>query len=139
MSPQDMRQLLNRYVVEVWDNANPLQVDEFLSPGYQRYLPPAAEPLTMSDQKQLLASFQVAFPDVRLTLEDVVVEGDRIAFRSTMRGTHKGVFRGIPPTGKPVTIALLDLIRIENGRFAEQWGGPNMLDLLQQLGAEISG
>ena len=65
-------------------------------------------------------------------------EGDRIAFRSTMRGTHRGEFLGIPPTGIQVTVGLLDVIRIENGKFVEQWGGPDLLDLVQQLGAEIS-
>jgi predicted ester cyclase len=55
-----------------------------------------------------------------------------------MRGTHQGEFLGIPPTGKQVTVGLVDVIHIENGKFVEQWGGPDLLDLVQQLGGEIS-
>lgn len=55
-----------------------------------------------------------------------------------MRGTHRGTFRGIPPTGKQVRVRLLDMVRVEDGKFVEQWGGPDLLDLLQQLGAVVS-
>jgi predicted ester cyclase len=137
ISPDEINGLLRRYISEVWDKADPTRVDEFLAPNYRRHLTPSTEPLTLAGQTKLLAGFRAAFPDVRLTLEDVVVQGDRVAFRSTMRGTHQGTFQGIAPTGKQVEVSLLDLIRIENGRFAEQWGGPNVLDLLQQLGAEV--
>ena len=67
-----------------------------------------------------------------------MVDGDKIAFRSTFRGTHQGIFREMPPTGRRVTVRLLDLIRVENGSFAEQWGGPDLLDLLRQLGAKVT-
>jgi predicted ester cyclase len=87
---------------------------------------------------QRLATMRSAFPDAALTVEDVVAAGDRVAFRSTLRGTHRGEFMGIPPTGRQFTIGLVDIIRIEDGKFVEQWGGPDMLGLLQQLGATVS-
>jgi predicted ester cyclase len=55
-----------------------------------------------------------------------------------MRGTHQGSFRDIAPTGRPITVTVLDIVRIEDGAFAEQWGGPDLLDLLLQLGAVVS-
>lgn len=61
-----------------------------------------------------------------------------MVFRVTMRGTHQGMFGSIAPTGKQVTITVLDVVRIEHGVFAEQWGGPDLFDLLQQLGAVVS-
>lgn len=135
MPAEKNKALLRRYIEVVWDQQNPAAVDQFLAANYQRYLSPTSTPLTRTGQKHLLTGFRAAFPDIQITVEEVVAEGDRIAFRSTMRGTHQGEFRGIAPTGKRVTVGLLDLIRIENGQFVEQWGGPDLLDLLQQLGA----
>ncbi|MFW6010531.1 MAG: ester cyclase [Gemmatimonadota bacterium] len=71
-------------------------------------------------------------------LEEVLVEGDFIAFRSILQGTHRGTFRGISPTGRKVRVRLLDMVRVEDGAFVEQWGGPDPLDLLRQLGARVS-
>lgn len=78
-------------------------------------------------------SFRAAFPDIALTVDDVLIDGDRIAFRSTLRGTHLGPFRGFEPTGRPVTVSLVDIVRVENDQFVEQWGGPDLLDLLRQI------
>ena len=94
--------------------------------------------MTRAGQKELLVKFRAAFPDIQLTVEEIIAEDDRIAFRSTMRATHRGEFLGIAPTGKQVTVGLVDVIHIEKGKFTEQWGGPDLFDLLQQLGAEIS-
>lgn len=138
MSSEDNKSLVQRYLDEVWQKGNLAAVDEFLAPHYRRYLSPTAEPLDVAGQKQRLAGFRAAFPDVRLTLEDIFAEGDRVAFRSTMRGTHQGLFLGLAPTGRSVTVSLLDVIRVENGRLVEHWGGPDLLSLAQQVGAVIS-
>jgi predicted ester cyclase len=71
-------------------------------------------------------------------VEDIFAEGDRVVFRSIMRGTHRGAFQGIQPTGKRVNVGLLDVIRIVDAKFAEHWGGPDLFDLVKQLGAKIS-
>jgi len=71
-------------------------------------------------------------------VEDIVAVGDRVAFRATIRGTHKGSFQNIAPTGKQVAVSALDIVRIENGRFIEHWGGPDLFSLLQQLGAVVA-
>jgi steroid delta-isomerase-like uncharacterized protein len=133
MSAKENKALLSRYVQEVWDKQNPGAVDGFLAPNYRRHRSPTADPLTREDQKQLLARFRAAFPDVQIKIEEIIAKGDRIAFRSTMRGTHRGEFLGIPPTGKQVTVGLVDVVHIKNGKFVEQWGGPDLLDLVQQL------
>ncbi len=90
-------------------------------------------PLDRGAQRDRLEGFRTAFPDVTIELEDVVAEDDRVAFRSTMRGTHLGEFLGIGPTGRTVEVGLVDIIRIQDGRFAEQWGGPDLFDLVGQL------
>lgn len=131
------KSLIFRYLDEVWGKGNLAAVDEFLSPDYKRYLSPSSEPLNIKGQKQRLTGFRAAFPDVEITVEDIFAEGDRVVFRSTMRGTHQGIFQEIQPTGKSVAVGLLDVIRIEDGKFIEHWGGPDMLDLVKQLGAKI--
>jgi predicted ester cyclase len=138
MLAEESKALLHRYITEVWDRQNPAAVDEFLAPGYKRHRSATTEPLTRDGQKQLLIKFRAAFPDIQLTIEEIVAEGDRLAFRSTMRGSHQGEFLGIAPTGKEVTVGLVDVLHIEDGKFVEQWGGPDLLDLVQQLGGEIS-
>ena len=138
MSVEDNKALVRRYIEEVWDKKNSSALDKFLAPHYQRHLSPITTPLNLDGQKQRLAGIRVAFPDVQLTLEDIFAEEDRVAFRSTIRGTHQGVFQGIEPTNRQVTVSLLDVVRVENGMVVDHWGGPDFLDWLRQLGATIS-
>jgi steroid delta-isomerase-like uncharacterized protein len=86
--------------------------------------------------KQFVAMVGTAFPDLHVTLEDLISEGDKVAARVTVSGTHKGVFLGsIAPTGKHVTWTGIDLIRIAGGKIAERWNQRDVLGLMQQLGA----
>jgi predicted ester cyclase len=68
-------------------------------------------------------------------LEDIVAEGDRVAYRLTIRGTHRGPFLGVPPTGRRVTVSFFAIVRVEDGKLAEEWGGLDQSDLLRQLRA----
>ncbi|MBI5029149.1 MAG: ester cyclase [Chloroflexi bacterium] len=138
MSADDNKALVRRYIQEVWDKKNSAACDEFLASNNQRHLSPNATPLNREGQKQRLAGIRSAFPDISLTLEEIIAEGDRVAFRSTIRGTHQKIFLGIAPTGRQVTVSLLDIVRVENSRFVEHWGGPDFLDWLRQLGAVVS-
>ena len=76
-----------------------------------------------------------AIPDVTATIEDIIAEGDRVAVRMTMRGTQKGEFRGIPPTGKTAVMTEMSIYRISEGKIAEGWDLSDRLGLMQQLGA----
>ncbi len=84
--------------------------------------------------KQCLAMYFTAFPDARLTIEDLIAEGDRVAVRQTLHGTHQGDFMGMPPTGRQVTGTGISIFRIVNGKVVEQWANYDDLGLLQQLG-----
>ena len=125
--------LVRRYVDEVWNHGQPAA--PFFAPHYRRYLGATAPPLTGVEQQQRSTHFRTAFPDLHFTLADMVADGDRVVFRATMRGTHRGVFQNIAPTGRTVTVAVLDVVRVEAGVFAEQGGGPNLWELVEQLGA----
>ena len=138
MSVEENKALVLRYIEEIWDQKNVAALDEFLASNYQRHTSPSATPLNREEQKQRLAGIRVAFPDITLALEEIIAEGDRVAFRSTIRGRHQNIFQGIPSTGRQVTVSLLDIVRVEDNKIVEHWGGPDFLDWLQQLGAVVS-
>lgn len=129
------RAFLDRYLREVWVDRDPEAVRRFIGPGYLRHRAPTLDPLDADAQVERLRGFASAFPDITITVEDVVVPGDRIAFRSTMRGTHRGEFLGVAATGRTVEVTLVDIMRIEAERIVEQWGGPDLHDLVRQLTA----
>ena len=75
-----------------------------------------------------------AFPDLTITVEDLIAEGDRVASRTTLRGTHDGELFGAPPTGRALTVPMMSIERIAAGRVAEHWRVSDELGLLRQLG-----
>lgn len=133
MSAEANEQLLARYVREVWDEGDLDALERFLRPDFKRHVSPTLPPLDRNGQIERLRGFRSAFPDIALTVEDVVAGDDRVAFRSTIRGTHRGTLAGRAATEKQITVSLVDIVRIEDGLFAEQWGGPDMSDLFRQL------
>jgi predicted ester cyclase len=76
-----------------------------------------------------------AFPDARLTVEDLVVEGDRAALRYRLQGTHRGPYLGVAPTGLGFDVEGVTLLRLAHGRVVEEWHSPTELAILRQLGA----
>jgi len=88
----------------------------------------------LKDYKQSFSEVYNAFPDFHYTIDDMVVEGDKVAVRLTMTGTHKGAVRGIPPTNKKVTVWGIFIDRIAGGKIVEEWQAADMLSLMRQLG-----
>jgi len=88
----------------------------------------------LKDLKRDLMEWYSAFPDLHFTIDDMVVEGDKVAIRYTWTGTHTGEIKGIPPTNKKVTMWEVEIDRIAGGKFAEIWARYDTLGLMQQLG-----
>ena len=88
----------------------------------------------IKNYKQSMNEFYSAFPDVHVTLDDMVVEGDKVATRWTLTGTHKGEFMGRRPTNKKVTVWGITIDRIAGGKFVESWVRYDNLGFMQQLG-----
>jgi predicted ester cyclase len=78
-----------------------------------------------------------AFPDMHVTIDDMVAEGDKVAARVTMTGTHKGEIMGIPPTNKKVTFSLIVISRFAGGKIVEDHGQFDALGLMRQLGLPV--
>lgn len=89
--------------------------------------------------KQQLAVFRTAFPDLHVAIEDTVLEGDRIATRTTVTGTHTGELLGMAPTGRTISVGAVDIARFQDGKAIERWGGLDMHALLTQIGAIPAG
>ena len=95
-------------------------------------------PITVSGaraMKEVFARLHRAYPDLHITVEDVMAEGDKVVNRNSVTGTHRGEYMGIPPTGKSVTYNEIFIFRFLNGRIAETWGVVDVLSQMRQLGA----
>ncbi len=84
--------------------------------------------------QQQIAAFRAGFPDLHVTIDDVVTDGGRFASRTTVTGTNTGELMGMPATGKRIEVEAVDIGRIEGGQAKERWGGLNMFSMLTQLG-----
>ena len=93
------------------------------------------EPLDLEGLKQFYGGLWEAFPDLRITIEDMVGEADRVAWRLTVQGTHESEFRGVPATGTAVTFGAQYIFRFRNGKVVERWTTLDRLGLMIQLGA----
>jgi predicted ester cyclase len=139
MSGEENKALVRRLLETVRDGWSPAVIEEFFAPRYRRHLTPTTAPLTREGQRERANRLGAAFPDATVTLEDILAEGDRVAYRLTIRGTHQGVFQGIAPTGKRVTVSFTAIVRIGGGQLVEEWGGLDLFDLRQQLGGRGGG
>jgi steroid delta-isomerase-like uncharacterized protein len=107
--------------------------DKLIASNYVNHNMPVPAP-GVEGFKMIVGMFTSAFPDMHVTLEDVVAEGERVATRGYFTGTHKGTFNGIPATGKSIKTSYIDVWRLENGKAVENWVVLDMVGLLQQLG-----
>ncbi|MEY4544926.1 MAG: hypothetical protein RL685_1121 [Pseudomonadota bacterium] len=122
------------YIERVWNQKQIDALDELASPHYRRHLGPGQAPLDRSGQKQRLRGLQRALPDVHFAIDDLIAEGDRVVFRVTVTGTHRGEMFGVPATGTAVAYTAIDILRFEDGLIVEHWGFGDSASLLRQIG-----
>lgn len=123
-----------RALEEVYSGGNLDLVDELVTDGIIAHSP-GAEFRGVAELKRFVASLRDAFPDLQMTVEDQVAEGDRVVTRWSARGTHKGSFFGIAPTGKIGTMTGIEIDQFVDDKVAECWTSTDYLGLMQQLGA----
>ena len=125
--------------VEFINTASEALADELISTEAIFHVPGRPEPMQgPAGYLAIIGMMREGFPDIQWTLEEMVAESDKVAARFTMRGTHQGPFFGVAPTGKKITVQAINLYRLSNGKFVEERGQPDMLGLLQQIGAAPS-
>ncbi len=134
MSAEDNKALIREIIEEVWNKGNLAAVDRYFAPDYVDHTPFPGQGPGPEGYRQGVTAIRDAFPDLHLTLGDILGEGDKVAFRYTMDGTHQGGFMGIPPTGKPFSVEGMIIARIAEGKGVERWANLDTLSLMQQLG-----
>lgn len=136
MSIQENKDLAKRYMQEVYVNGNLDFVDECVDCHMEEHEDFGDQkPAGLNGIKELVRVFRAAFPDINVTIEDEVAEGDKVFFRASWEGTHAGMFAGLPPTGKRIYFSSMDEIRVRNGKIVEHWGVTDTTALMAQLGA----
>jgi len=133
MSEEQNKKVLERVIEEAYSKGNVDVLDELFAPNFIEHqagiLPPTVEGV-----KRSIAYLRGAFPDMKLTIEEIIANGDKTWARITGRGTHRGPFMGLPPTGKSFAITIMDVCRFENGQIVEHWGVADQLAVMVQLG-----
>jgi steroid delta-isomerase-like uncharacterized protein len=133
MSLEENKQIVRRYQ-EIY-NSNDLErltevvSEDLLTPKIMAGIPQGLGGARVAHQMML-----AGFPDYQTVIEDLIAEGNQVAARIVMSGTHRGSFMGIPPTGKLVSFTGMYITRLENGKIVEHWGEEDGVNLLQQLG-----
>jgi len=133
MSTEENKAVIRRVIEEVWNKGNLAVADEVIANNYvfdaagQEFKGPEG-------LKQAVTIYRTAFPDFHITIDDMVAEGDKVASRFTVRGTHKGDLMGIAPTGKQVTVTGTAFNRLVGGKEVEARASMDQLGMLQQMG-----
>jgi len=126
-------QLFRTFIEEGFSRGDITVFDKYASPDFVEHQygfnPPNAEGV-----KNSINSLHHAFPDFSLTIEDLIMDDDKVWGRMTGRGTHKKQFGPMPPTGKKFEITVIDIMRFKDGMLIEHWGVPDRLALIEQLG-----
>jgi predicted ester cyclase len=135
MSTEENKALVRRYVEEFVDQGNFDLQGEIFAPNFVRYGAGSDPANSLEDLKHFFVMLHSGFPGFQSTMEDLLSEGDKMVLRFTFRGTHQGVFMGIAPTGKQVTMSGIDILRIADGKTVEMWNQEDVLGMMRQIGA----
>ena len=134
MSAKDLKALTRRFIEE-WNKGKAAAmavIDELYATNFVSH---GDEDIRgIKNVKQSTSEEFSAFPDLHFTIDDMIVEGDKLAARYTITGTHKGEYMGAPPTNKKITIRAIAIERFAGGKIVEEWGSMDTLGLMQQLG-----
>jgi steroid delta-isomerase-like uncharacterized protein len=139
-APTEAPATLIRRIIDEAFNAGRLDIiDHGLAADYVDHQAGSDAPRGPEGFKGFVRGFRATFPDVHVTVEDLIAEGDKVALRVTWRGTQLGGLGGVPATGLPVEFPGFHVYRFENGKVTEHWGLQDDLSLLLQLGVVAPG
>lgn len=133
MSADDNRTLVRRYDDEVLNRRNYDALPGLVADDYVDHGAPPGSPTGPGAARYGIEAMVAGIPDLTVQSENIVTEGDIVAFRSTITGTHTGVLFGMPPSGKPVTLTSVQMWRIVDGKLAERWIGIDVMPLLASV------
>jgi predicted ester cyclase len=133
MSDDEVRVAARRFFEEVWNNGNVREAAAFFAPGFVSHNTLDVRIVGPSEYGAAVTAYRAAFPDFHTTLEDVLVDGDRVVVRGTDRGTPRGDLMGFTATGRAVTTTWIEIFRMEDGTAVEGWLESGSATLRSQL------
>ena len=134
-TPEANKQVMVRFTQFINTASEQLAL-ELISPDAIFHVPGRPEPMRgPAGYLAIIAMMRGGFPDIQWTLEEMIAEEDKVAARFTMRGTHDGAFFGVPPTGEKIAVQAMNFYRLADGQIVGERGQPDLLGLLQQIGA----
>ena len=134
MSLEENKARVRQLYEEVFNKKNLAAVDDYFAANVIDHSLPPGAPGGIEGVRLTIGMFVTAFPDLNITVEDLIAEGDRVVARWTLCGTHQGASLGMPPTGKQFTMPGISVVRLAGGKSVEQWVVHDQLGMLQQLG-----
>ena len=138
MSVEENKALVRRFYEEVWDKGNTDFAYEVFTDSYVRHdLRPTQALPGPEGQKKVADDFRAAFPDLRVTVDLVIGEGDYVVGRWTASGTHLGPWGSLEPTNRTASFSAVNIYRFENGKVAEIWNHRDDFGLTEQIGSPI--
>ena len=136
MSTEENKAIVRRVNDEVWSKGHLDVIDELIADDFVATIVGAPEQIRGPQGfREFVVMYRTAFPDLRITVDEQIVEGETVVTRWTATGTNEGELMGIPATGKQATTAGININRISGGKLVEGWGLFDQLGLLQQIGA----
>ena len=139
MSVEENKALVRREIEEGWHQGNLVVVKEIYATNFIDHSPFPGTTPDREGIKQFIKIIRDAFPDIKLTIEDLIAESDKVVERLTVTGTNKGEFMGITPTGKQITVPVITINRLAGDKIVERWSISDQLAMMQQLGVIPSG
>jgi steroid delta-isomerase-like uncharacterized protein len=134
MSADKNKEIIRKIFEDGMNNRNFSVFEEYVSPQYVNYGIPGHQP-GIEGFKEIIKQFTDAFPDMKITQDEIVADGDSVATRGSWTGTNKGSFMGMPATGKQVNVQYMDFWKLKDGKCVENWVQMDIAGLMQQLGA----
>ena len=134
MTPEEHTEVYRRVIEEGFNKGNLDALDALFAPDFREHQHGMVPP-NLEGVKGAITYLRSVFPDLTLTIEDSVADGDTVWARITGRGTDSKGFMGRPPTGRSFAITVMDVCRFEHGKMIEHWGVPDRFHQMEQLGA----
>ena len=137
MAEANNKALVQRWFDDVWNKGREATIDELFAPDGVGYgLGDTGTPIRGPEQfKPFVRNMRASFPDLQITIEDLLADGDKVVARIVLRATHQGGSLGIAPTGRQVRVEGIVVVRITNGQIVEGWNVWDQLGLMRQIGA----
>jgi steroid delta-isomerase-like uncharacterized protein len=134
VSAEENKAIMRRYF-SVFEQGNIDLLDELLAPDYVNHTPATPDlPTGPEGVKGVVSMFRSGMPDLKVVIEDMIAEGDKVATRYTLEGTHEGELFGVPPTGQRLSIKSFTVERVSDSKIRDHWRVSDNLDMMQQLG-----